>query len=150
MLEATVTHDYYLDDKNEGIIRLIDDLRLERNFTKNEVIKLYELIAKMSVNMTYDEKIRWLETLYLDIFTWARKQYDEYINVYDDIPDKIVRLVKYTVVMIAEELVGFHINMDKLEFMSVNDFIKMDVSMSHDDEVSITDKVWLTTTQSGD
>ena len=100
--------------------------------------------------MTYDEKIRWLETLYLDIFTWARKQYDEYINVYDDIPDKIIRLVKYTVVMIAEELVGFHINMDKLEFMSVNDFIKMDVSMSHDDEVSITDKVWLTTTQSGD
>ena len=129
---------------------MIDDLRLERNFTKNEVIKLYELIAKMSVNMTYDEKIRWLETLYLDIFTWARKQYDEYINVYDDIPDKIVRLVKYTVVMIAEELVGFHINMDKLEFMSVNDFIKMDVSMSHDDKVSITDKAWLTTTQSGD
>lgn len=140
---------YYLDDKNEGIIRLIDDLRLERNFTKNEVVKLYELIAKMSVHMTYDEKIRWLETLYLDIFTWARKQYDEYINVYDDIPDKIVRLVKYTVVMIAEELVGFHINMDKLEFMSVNDFIKMDVSMSHNDKVSITDKVWLTTTQSG-
>lgn len=141
---------YYLDDKNEGLIRIIDDLRLQRNFTKNEVVKIYELISRMSVNMTYEEKIRWLETLYLDIFTWARKQYNEYINVYDDIPDKIIQIVKYTVVMIAEELVGTQVNMTKLEYITPQDFVNMNISSTHDDKVEVSDKAWLTTTQSGE
>lgn len=140
---------YYLDDKNEGNIRVIDDLRLERNFTKNEMVKIYELISKMTVHMSYDEKIRWLETLYLDIFTWANKQYNEYINVYDDIPTKIVRYIKYSVVMIAEEIFNIHINMNEIENIGTHDVREsLKVSMNKDEKLTLFDKMWLTPTYS--
>ena len=137
---------YYLDDKLDGMIRIIDDIFLFRNFTKNEEIYIRELIAKLRVNMTYHESINLLESIFLDIETWAKKQYDEYIWVRDDIPTKIVRLMKYSVVMI-NEIYGISCKFDPIDFVNINDFINyIHSTMTKDDSIEIGDRAWLETT----
>lgn len=134
---------YYLDDKLDGMIRIIDDVFLFRNFTKNEMIYIRELIAKLQVNMTYSEKINILESIFLDIETWAKKQYNEYITIRDEIPTKIVRLALYSIAMI-NEVYEFKVKYDPIEFVNVRDlFQSVKSSMNYKDSIGITDKLWI-------
>lgn len=134
---------YYLDDKLDGMIRIIDDLFLFRNFTKNEMVYIRELIAKFHVTVNYHEKIDLLESIFLDIKTWAKKQYDEYIWIRDEIPTKIIRLMMYSVVMI-NEIYGISCRFDPIDHINIHDFINgLHVEMEKKESITLGDRVWI-------
>ena len=134
---------YYLDDKYDGVIRLIDDLALFRNFTKNEMIFVTELIHRMQVSVSYEEKIQLLETLFLDIETWAKKHYHEYILIRDEIPTKIIRLMMYSVAMIGETY-EISTRFTPIDYASVTEFINsIGVDLSYNENISIKDRAWV-------
>ena len=134
---------YYLDDKFDGVIRLIDDVFLFRNFTKNEMMYIVDLIKKLQVNMTYSERMELLETAFLDIETWAKKLYEEHIIVRDEIPTKIVRLMAYSVVMI-NEIYGISVAFDPIEFLNVRDlFEALRVEISKKESIDIGERIWI-------
>ena len=135
---------YYLDDKLDGVIRLIDDVFLFRNFTKNEMIFVTELIRKLKVTVNYKEKLELLETAFLDIETWAKKQYDEYIWIRDEIPTKIITLMLYSVAMI-NEIYSISVKFDPIDFANVRDFINsIHIDMEHNDTISLRERAWVT------
>ena len=134
---------YYLDDKYDGVIRLIDDLALFRNFTKNEMIYVTELIHKLQVSVNYEEKLQLLETIFLDIETWAKKHYHEYILIRDEIPTKIVRLMMYSVAMIGETY-EISTRFTPMDFATLNEFINsIGVNLGYDENISIKDRAWV-------
>lgn len=134
---------YYLDDKLDGMIRIIDDVFLFRNFTKVEKIKIHDLIRKFQVSSNYKEKINILETLYLDIFTWANKEYKEYINIYDEIPTKIVELEKYSVIMI-NEIYSTNTSRELIETISPKERIgENNVIEEKSDKISFLERFWI-------
>lgn len=134
---------YYLDDKLDGMIRIIDDVFLFRNFTKVEKVKIHDIISKLHVTTNPKERMELLEVLHLDIFTWAMKEYKERINIYDDIPEKIARIEKYSVVMLNEiyEIMSLKEPIDTIylkEFME-----SMSSYQQKDDSVKMWDKLWI-------
>ena len=134
---------YYLDDKLDGMIRIIDDVFLFRNLTKNEHICLKETIAKLQANMIYKESIELLESIFLDIDTWAKKQYDEYIYIRDEIPTKIVRLMMYSVAMI-NEIYGINCKFNPIEYFNIHDFITfLNTTLEESENIIINDRVWI-------
>ena len=135
---------YYLDDDLEGAIRLIDDLRLQRYFEKDEIIKLYTLIKAMKVGTSYSERLQIVEDIYMDIRTWAMKKYKEYINVdsRDDDITKIIRIGMTSVVHIFEEIVGKSMTVEKLEFMRPHDvFDSVTLSYIYDTFVTLNESM---------
>lgn len=137
---------YYLDDKLDGMIRIIDDVFLFRNLTKNEHICLKETIAKLQANMTYKESIELLESIFLDIDTWAKKQYDEYIYIRDEIPTKISKLMKYSVVMI-NEVYGINSTLDSNDRISLYDFITtLNSTLEKSEDIGLSDRMWIEAT----
>ena len=134
---------YYLDDKLDGMIRIIDDVFLFRNFTKNEMVYIRELIHKLTVHLNPADRINLLDTVFLDIKTWAEKQYDEHIWVRDDIPSKIIRLEKYSVAFI-NEVYSMHSEFTPIEMIPVREFITgIHTDFTLDDKVSFGERVWI-------
>ena len=134
---------YYLDDRVDGLIRIIDDVFLFRNFTKNEEIFVTEIIKKLQVNMAYEEYIKLLDTIALDIETWANKQYDDYINIYDDIPTKIIQFIKYSVCIIGETY-GIHISRECIENLNIHDLIgEIKATVEYKEKISLYERIWI-------
>ena len=68
---------YIFDDKLDGTIKLIDDLRLELNFTKPDFVEIYEIISKMDVHLTHKERIKLAEHIFMDISTFSNLHFNE-------------------------------------------------------------------------
>lgn len=62
---------YTMDDKHEGLIKIIDDMRINAIFDRPEFINIWEKFGNAIVGTTKDEKLKLLEKLYFDIFTFV-------------------------------------------------------------------------------
>lgn len=131
---------YYLDDKLDGMIRIIDDVFLFRNFTKVEKIKIHDLIRKFQVSSNYKEKVELLETLYLDIFTWANKLYRENIKVNDELCSIITRMEKYLVIFI-NDIYGIKIHSNPIEGIYIDDNHELKSHFNSDLNINLTDYI---------
>lgn len=134
---------YYFDDPNEGYIRLIDDVLLNRWFEKDEIVNIIDRICGMNVNLTKEEKINFVEKVYLDISTWAYKNYRDDINIKDFIKDFLLILYKDDEIMMNEEL-SYKVNMLKESSITLIDNLdSMSVNISKEDSINITDRMWI-------
>ena len=134
---------YYLDDKLDGLIRVIDHAFLFRNFTKEEKVKIHELVSKLRVTTNPKERFELLEVLHLDIYTWAMKEYKERLNIYDSIPEKNIQLEKYSVAMI-NEIYDISSLKEPLEFIHLREFIgEMNTTQEKKDSLKMWDKLWI-------
>ena len=134
---------YIFDDKNDGAIRLIDDMILKRFFQRNEFVKLYEEFAANIATMSYTEKIKFIERIYLDIRTWVILNKEEHIKLTDEVYEKIVRLVLYTVIQMTEEISGIKAEQKFFDNISIHDFINATSSFIGKDDIGVKDKVWI-------
>lgn len=75
---------YVIDDKLDGIIKLIDDITLQLNFTKPDFIHIYEKISGMKCNFTKEDKIKIEEMIYKEIHTLLTLHYNEIDLTRDD------------------------------------------------------------------
>lgn len=134
---------YILDDKNEGYIRLIDGLELHRFLQKNEFVRLYERMGELKATLSKEERIKLIERIYLDISTWIRLQKDDNIHLRDEVYEKLVKLVLYSVVNVSEEVYGSDIKSTFIDTISMYDFPELSVDFSLKDNLGIVDKAWI-------
>lgn len=134
---------YYLDDKIEGLIKIIDHVFLYRNFTKDEKIKIHELISKLRVTTNPKEKLDLLEVLHLDIFTWVNKEYKETIKIHDTIYEKIMSLEEYSVLML-NEIHYIRSLKEQFDTIYLREFVdNMSSSQEKKDSIKMWDKLWI-------
>lgn len=141
---------YVLDDKNDGYIRLIDDLIQKRFFQKDEFIKLYD---KFGINkdtglgtiasLSYDEKVDLIERIYLDIRTWIILQKDDKIVLTDEVFEKLVKLVLHSVIQLTEEITGAIISKTFYETISMSDYLQSIIGYEIKDDLGIIDRMWI-------
>ena len=134
---------YTLDDKNDGYIRLIDDMIQKRFFQKNEFVKLYDRFAKSLVRMSHDERVELIERVYLDIRTWVIKNYNERINLTDEVYEKLVRLVLHTVVQLTEEISHKDISEIFYETIALSEHLQNITGFVPKDNLGIVDRAWI-------
>jgi hypothetical protein len=135
---------YYLDDKLEGAIRIIDDIRLERNFTKNTIIELIEKFGAIDIHLTKRDAIKLLDVAYMDRFIWDEKDLDETISL-TDAPYTQSKLSKYSVVQMNECIYDIHTLMEPMETIKPIDLYTMHVTKSVDDRIALSDVVTINT-----
>ena len=88
----------FADKSDEGSIRIIDDLFMNRFFQRSEFIKLYEEFSKSFATMSYTERVNLIERIYFDISTWVYRYYDDEVNVRDRIGSMLVSFITNTYV----------------------------------------------------
>lgn len=96
---------YILDDKNEGYIRLIDDLLLNRYYDKNEFLSIVDRIADSMVDMTKEEKMELKEKIYRSTNWIESLDLDEIIKLDDKISRNLVTLSLYSVIQFNEDYI---------------------------------------------
>lgn len=109
---------YYLDDKLDGIIKIIDDImEIRPNYTEKDYVKLYDFV-KMMINMTEDEHIdlQIREQIMMNI-TWFAQVWlrDKYFP--------------------EEKIMDMRINITKedyLQFMELNNISRYNIYDDHD------------------
>lgn len=134
---------YILDDKNEGFIRLIDDVYLKRFLQKNEFVKLYDQISKNIATMTKKDQVELIERIYLDIRTWVEKNYDDKIKIDDRLCEILSKLVLYSVVQMTEEITGKDIKQTAYEAINLFESTKMNTKSNPKDDLGMHDKIWI-------
>lgn len=96
---------YILDDKNEGYIRLIDDLLLNRYYDKNEFLSIVDRIADSMVDMTKEEKMELKEKIYRSTNWIESLDLDEIIKLDDNISRNLVSLSLYSIIQFNEDYI---------------------------------------------
>ena len=96
---------YILDDKNEGYIRLIDDLLFNRYYDKNEFLSVVDRIADSMVDMTKEEKMELKEKIYRSTNWIESLDLDEIIKLDDKISRNLVTLSLYSVIQFNEDYI---------------------------------------------
>lgn len=142
---------YILDDKNEGYIRLIDNIFQKRFFQKEEFIKLYDKFGISNktgegsiASMSYDERVKLIERIYLDIRTWLIMQKDDRINLTDEVFEKLVRLVLFSVVQLTEEIYGATASKTFYETIAASDYLQSLIAkINPKDDLGIIDRMWI-------
>lgn len=134
---------YILDDKNDGYIRLIDDLMMKRFFQKNEFVKIYDKFAKNIATATYDERVKLIERLYFDIRTWLINYKYEHINVRDELYEKLTKLVVYSVVQLTEEICGISLKQTLHDSIITFDCIDTTINSLIKEDLGVIDKAWV-------
>lgn len=134
---------YVLDDKVEGIIRLIDDLEFERYFERPEFVEICEEISKIHVDLSRDEKINLIEKIYLDIYRWIEKHYDEDIKLSEKIISKLVSLVLESAISVSERVFGIDTSMIEFEDISLYCEILATSMFDYEDGLDLKDKLWI-------
>ena len=134
---------YTIDDKNEGVIRLIDDMILNRYFQRNEFINIYEKVCSMRATMTLKEKLQLTERLYLDISTWTNLHFDLDLGIRDEIYELVAKLVLYTIVKITEKITGIRVKKVLGETAAPKDLVNMNVYLNHKDDLGFLERIWI-------
>lgn len=133
---------YTFDDKDNGVIRLIDDVFLKRFFQKEEFVKLYTYIAQNRATMTKIEKAALIERIYLDIRTWAMLEIEDYINIRDEIYELLAKLALYTIINMTEkyEMSSKQIWGEVADFF---DTIEVTSTFSPYHNLGISERLWI-------
>lgn len=134
---------YTIDDKNEGVIRIIDDMILNRYFQRNEFINIYEKVCRMRTTMTLKEKLQLTERLYLDISTWKNLHFDDNIGVRDEIYELIAKLVLYTILKVTEKITGIKVDKVLGEIVTPKDLINLNTYLNPKDDLGFLERIWI-------
>lgn len=134
---------YTLDDKNEGVIRLIDMMELHRYFERAEFLELKESFAKYLVKRNDKEALELIERMYFDIFTWADKYFverDELLR--EQIAKIITKVTYYSIIQVHEKL--FSVEMVKRMSNAVDMYCEIAPTTIYEpnDDLGLKDQLW--------
>lgn len=135
---------YTLDDKLDGMIHLIDCMHFNRFFQKHEYLDIKEGIAKASVDLNKNEKLKLIERIYFDIYTWAYVNGRTDIGITDFIHDIYYFFYKDDNVNLDEEFAKFNTTKNIREnIQSYFDYATTNTSFIPKDILDIGDRMWL-------
>ena len=133
---------YTFDDKNDGVIRLIDDLKMKRFLEKSEFVSLIDAFKENSVTMSKEEKLKLIERIYLDISTWVYKNYNENINITDGICGMVLQLMVSDALSLEYDT-EFKISSTFSEFVSLYNEMLLNINFTFNDSLGIADRLWI-------
>lgn len=137
---------YTLDDKLDGMIQMIDCMHFNRFFQKHEYLNIHEGIAKSSVDMSIDEKLKLIERIYFDIYTWAYVNGRTNITLTDFIYDIYYFFYKDDNINLDEEFGQFNTTKSIREnLQSYFDYATTNSTLIPADKLDIGDRIWLYT-----
>lgn len=141
---------YYIDDKLDGIVRILDDIMsIDRTFWKREHTKLYDFVTMM-ISMSRDDRVELIDKIHMDISTWIQWWFrdkvvpeekigemlvtfekDSYIDLWDWY-DRFPWLDKKDVICIYDEMMEIVVNFAKEEKIELKEqiFIKANYRIS--------------------
>lgn len=135
---------YTLDDKLNGMIQLIDCMHFNRFFQKHEYLDIHEGIAKSSVDMSMDDKLRLIERIYFDIYTWAYVNGRTDLTLTDFIYDIYYFFYKDDDLGIDDSIGKYNITKNIREnIQSYFDYATTNTTMVPADTLDIGDRIWL-------
>lgn len=135
---------YIFDDKDEGYIRIIDDMLLYRYFDKEDCLNIIDKIGKSYSTMTFSEKVELIERLYMDIKTWSILNPDDHINIRDEIYEILTRLALYTIVKIVEEIYKVDVDIIYEDMLHVADYVStISVTLHKNESLGITERIYI-------
>lgn len=138
---------YIFDDKDEGLIRIIDEMLFNRFFQKHEYVNPYEYVAKMNVDMSWKDTIQLVDRVFLNIDTWSILHPELYITLKDYV-ELFYYFYKYDEIIPDDEIVEFITRRTIRENIKfVRDFEKvgkLDVTFDGiRDDSNIRDRCWI-------
>ena len=130
--EMSIT--YLFQDKFQNTIIMIDWMLLKYIFDKSEVIKIEDWIKKNYVSMTKQEKVEFIDKVWLDIDTWIQKEFADHYN--HDLYSTLTKIVRDS----KEYISSFDIHEQGFEDI-VDEFYQMIISLYLQSNVNIDDKI---------
>ena len=100
-------------------------------------------MGKITSNISMDDKAKLIERIYLDIRTWINLKKDDKIVLTDEVFEKLVRLVLYSVIEMTEEISGNAVKTTFMETVKAYDFLQELVNFSSREDIKLTDKLWI-------
>lgn len=133
----------FADKSDEGSIRIIDDLFMNRFFQRSEFIKLYEEFSKSFATMSYTERVNLIERIYFDISTWVYRYYDDEVNVRDRIGSMLVSFITNTYLYLADKIDGLNLTNRYYSTIRLMDIASVNTTLVPADSVWIADRLWI-------
>lgn len=133
----------FADKSDEGSIRIIDDLLMNRFFQRSEFIKLYEEFSKSFATMNYTERVGLIERIYLDISTWVYRNYDYEININDRIGSMIINFITNTYLYLVDKINGLDLTNKYYSTIKFIDMASINTIITASDSVWIADRLWI-------
>lgn len=133
----------FADKSDEGSIRIIDDMLLNRFFQRSEFIKLYEEFSKSFVTMSYTERVNLIERIYFDISTWVYRNYEDQINVNDRIGSMLVSFITHTLIYLTDKIDGLNLTNRYYSTVRLMDIASVSTTIIPADSVWIADRLWI-------
>lgn len=141
---------YYIDDKLDGIVKLIDDMDLSRYFEKEDYVKLYSFISMM-ISMSREERIELIEKLHMDIRTYIELYHKDKVKMSDKLGGLTSIFTKDDFIEFLDKYFTDKVHLTKEEFVMIFDDVwNLIVNFTLDENVSIKDKVYVITTRAVD
>lgn len=136
---------YTLDDKHNGIIKLIDSMEFDRYFERPEKLELRSKIASILSSKKSDETVELIERLYFDIYTWVKKYFndarDEEI-LRDGIAEVLVSYVYKSIINFIEKFYKVNIDENFKERIFTICNITSTAKYDSDDDLGVIDRLW--------
>lgn len=134
----------FADKSDEGSIRIIDDMLLNRFFQRSEFVKLYEEFSRNFVSMNYKERVNLIERIYFDISTWVYNNYEKRINLRDKIGSIVANFVVHNFLYLVDKINGINLTDRFYGTISLMDNTAIvNTSITPADSIWIVDRLWL-------
>lgn len=133
---------YTLEDLNEGVIRLIDNIKFHRYFERPDFLELKERIKDLVATKEANHNLTIVERIYFDIYTWVYKTFNDNLNMVDSIYGIVVSYLFKDGVEFDDKM---HENVYKElhdELIAVSSLAFTSTYDTYDD-LGIRDKMWI-------
>lgn len=133
----------FADKSDEGSIKIIDDLFINRFFQRSEFVKLYEEFSRNFASMSYSERVNIIERIYFDISTWVYKYHNIDIGVRERISSIIIDFIASTYLYLTDKLNGLNLINRYYNTIRLMDMASINSSYIKTDSVWVVDRLWI-------
>lgn len=130
--EMSIT--YLFQDKFQNTIIMIDWMLLKYVFDKSEVVKIEDWIKTNHTSMSKQEKIKFIDKVWIDIDTWIQKEFADHYN--SDLYSSLTRIVRDSRELLSQFDIheqGFEEIVDK--FYSMIIYLSFISKIKQDDQI---------------
>ena len=135
---------YTIDDKLDGLIKLIESADITRLFDKEELVGLNDYLGQLTTVIEKSERIAIIDRLYMDISTFVESLYEENIEISEMVAKIIISfLLKSKIDSVIDSFEFREICTHLYEKIQVTDHVSFTSNLLYGDSVGVYDRAWL-------
>lgn len=135
---------YTFDDKNTGMIVIMDGASLDRYFQKHEYAHIRENFVKMHTDMTKQDYVKLFDTVFLNIDTWSVHRRNVQITM-EDLVELFYYFIKDDHVVVDDQFGLFNTSRNIRQYIQFieDTMAEMNVTMYPKTNLGIKDRCWI-------